>query len=82
MRLGARTATALSTDRILELPPAVIRSKFFAMPPLWVQQALNNLQIIDHDFYLFCNAEAGKINVIYEHNHGGYGIIQLHKLTS
>lgn len=80
--LTSPEVTALDTDRIPELPPAVVRSKFFAMPPLSVQQALDNLQMIDHDFYMFCNAETGKINVIYERDHGGYGIIQPHKLTS
>ena len=51
------------------------------MPPMSVQQALDHLQLVDHDFYMFHNSETGEINVIYERNHGGYGIIQPRRET-
>lgn len=66
-------------DRTPELPPEVVRTKYFAMPPMSPQQALEQLQLVDHDFYVFCNAKTGAINVIYERNHGGYGVIQPRK---
>lgn len=73
--------TELAEGRTPELPATVVRSKFFAMPPMTVQEALDSLQLIDHDFYMFCNAQTGEINVIYERNHGGYGVIQPHKVA-
>ncbi|MGF1523736.1 MAG: ribosome hibernation-promoting factor, HPF/YfiA family [Leptolyngbyaceae cyanobacterium] len=66
----------LASDRDPVLPPRVVRNKFFAMPPMSIQEALDNLQLVDHDFYMFRNASTGEINVIYERNHGGYGVIQ------
>lgn len=66
----------LNRDRTVELPAKVVRSKYFAMPPMTTEDALNQLQLVDHDFYMFQNSETGEINVIYSRNHGGYGVIQ------
>ena len=66
----------LSPEKTPQLPEEVVRSKYFMMPPMSVQSALEQLQIIDHDFYMFCNSATNEINVIYCRNHGGYGVIQ------
>lgn len=65
-----------------QLPEEVIRTKYFAMSPMSVSDALEQLSVIDHDFYMFLNAETDEINVIYERNHGGYGLIQPRKPNS
>ena len=66
----------INSDRVPELPTEVVRSKYFAMPPMTTQEALEHLQLVDHDFYMFLNSETNEINVIYSRNHGGYGVIQ------
>lgn len=83
-----KTAEALSDqpvvndlieNRAVELPAQVIRTKYFAMPPMTVQEALEQLELVDHDFYMFLNVETNEINVVYERNHGGYGVLQPRK---
>lgn len=66
----------LIPERQPELPTEVVRMKYFAMPPMSIEKALEQLQLVDHDFYMFCNEETGEINVIYQRNHGGFGVIQ------
>jgi putative sigma-54 modulation protein len=63
-------------DRTPELPSEVVRMKYFAMPPMTIDEALEQLQLVDHDFYMFLNKDTDDINVIYMRNHGGYGVIQ------
>ncbi|MEM8716463.1 MAG: ribosome-associated translation inhibitor RaiA, partial [Cyanobacteria bacterium P01_G01_bin.4] len=58
-----------------QLPPEVVRSKYFSMPPMTVSDALHQLELVDHDFFVFRNTETDEINVIYERNHGGFGVI-------
>ena len=69
-------AENLDEDRYPELPAEVVRSKYFTMPPMTVEEALGQLQLVDHDFYMFNNKDTNEINVIYIRNHGGYGVIQ------
>ena len=72
----APVSADLIGDRTPELPADVLRMKYFAMPPMSIEEALEQLQLVDHDFYVFCNIKTNEINVIYERNHGGYGVIQ------
>jgi putative sigma-54 modulation protein len=41
-----------------------------------LDDARHQLDVIDHDFYLFRDSETGELQVIYRRNHGGYGVIQ------
>ena len=58
------------------LPEPAVRRKYFAMPPMELEEARRQLDLIDHDFFLFRDSESGDLQVIYRRNHGGYGVIQ------
>ena len=46
------------------------------MTPMSIETARAQLDLIDHDFYLFREEEGADLRVIYKRNHGGYGVIQ------
>jgi putative sigma-54 modulation protein len=66
----------LTDNRAATLPAEVVRTKYFAMSALTIEEALAQLQLVDHDFYMYRSIETGEISVVYRRNHGGFGVIQ------
>ena len=58
------------------LPNPGVRRKYFEMTPMSIETARAQLDLIDHDFYVFREEEGSALRVIYKRNHGGYGVIQ------
>ena len=58
------------------LPEPFIKNKYFEMNPISSEEARKQLDLIDHDFYVFRNKKNNELQVIYKRNHGGYGLIQ------
>ena len=58
------------------LPEPFIKNKYFEMTPISSDEARKQLDLIDHDFYVFRNKKNNELQVIYKRNHGGYGLIQ------
>ena len=62
--------------REASLPEPSIKNKYFEMNPISSEEARKQLDLIDHDFYVFRNKKNNELQVIYKRNHGGYGLIQ------
>ena len=57
-------------------PPAeIFRRKQVEMLPMNEDEAIEQLELLDHSFYLFMNADTAEINVLYRRDSGGYGIL-------
>ena len=59
-----------------EAEPEIVRIKQFDMKPMSLEEAVLQLELIGHDFYVFRNAETDHINVVYRRKEGGYGLIE------
>lgn len=57
--------------------PVVIRSKVFAASAMTVDDALYNMELVGHDFYLFIDAETHRPSVVYRRKGWDYGVIGL-----
>jgi putative sigma-54 modulation protein len=41
-----------------------------------VEEAMREMELVDHDFFLFRNSETGSFNVLYRRHDGDYGLIE------
>jgi len=57
--------------------PVVIRRKEFTGEELSVEDALDRMELVGHDFYLFVDAETKKPSVVYRRKGWNYGVIAL-----
>lgn len=73
----ARThAEALTAPAAPAEPPAqVVRTKRFRIPPMTEDEAIEQMELLGHNFFLFADRETGKLNVLYRRNDGNYGLI-------
>ncbi len=53
----------------------VVRVKRFEMFPMTPEEAIEQMELLGHQFFVFLNAEEGGINVIYRRRDGDYGLI-------
>ncbi|WP_029421647.1 ribosome hibernation-promoting factor, HPF/YfiA family [Alicyclobacillus macrosporangiidus] len=80
---GVRTRIAANgwmSDRTEEeeAGPAerVVRVKRFPMKPMDVEEAVMQMNLLGHDFYVFTNAATDEVNVVYRRKNGNYGLIE------
>ena len=55
---------------------AVIRTKRFPMTPMHVEDAIEEMEMLSHDFFLFFNLDSQEYSVVYRRRDGDYGLIQ------
>ncbi len=54
----------------------VVRTKRFAVKPMPVEEAVLQMNLLGHDFFVFANADTDEVNVVYRRKDGNYGLIE------
>ena len=54
----------------------VVRTKQIPVKPISVDEAILQMYMVGHKFYMFNNAETGDVNVVYAREDGAYGLLQ------
>jgi putative sigma-54 modulation protein len=56
--------------------PQIVRTKQFAVKPMTAEEAVLQLELVGHDFFVFRNADSEEVNIVYRRQKGGYGLIE------
>lgn len=70
------------SDAFLERPEEdeeevkIVRTKQFDIKPMYPEDACVQMELLGHDFFVFCNAETEQVNVVYKRKGGTYGLIE------
>lgn len=81
-RLEKRIRSAQLSD-FADSEPAVeeetefdlVRTKTVPLKPIDVEEAILQMNLLAHQFYMFLNVETGSVNLVYRRNDGGYGVL-------
>ena len=78
MHEDAHPETELDLDRLMDelSQDEVVRTKEIEFAPMTVDEALAEIDLIGHDFFVFTDRDSNKVCVLYRRNNGGYGILK------
>ena len=77
--LGVSGSSVGETEEISQLGqnPIIIRRKQFDGDPMSVSDAIDHMELVGHDFYLFLDSATDKVSVVYRRKGWNYGVLTL-----
>ncbi|MDD2998955.1 MAG: sigma 54 modulation/S30EA ribosomal C-terminal domain-containing protein, partial [Candidatus Riflebacteria bacterium] len=76
LSFGEDFSAHMEKENPSEVKPKIVRSGTFPMRPMFSDEAAEQLDLFNQDFFIFSNAETNKINVIYRRGDGNFGLIE------
>ena len=80
LRVGAvreiETRFGAELDEADDEGPKIVRVKRFAIKPMSEEEAMLQIEMVGHSFYVFLNSETNQMNVLYKRKDGNYGLIE------
>jgi len=74
--ISEKHAAIEAEERMEEDLPEVVRTKRFPLKPMTVEEAILQMDLLGHNFFVFANAESDAVNVVYKRKEGNYGLIE------
>lgn len=75
-KISELAANDTTTQEKENSQPQVVRTKRFAFKPMAVEEAVMQMELLGHDFFVFSNAATEEVNVVYKRKDGNYGLIE------
>ncbi len=80
VRVPEEPALPIVEEAVAEVEPepvgTIVRVKTFAMTPMNPEEAIEQMELLGHDFFVFYNSDVNGINVLYRRQTGDYGLLQ------
>jgi putative sigma-54 modulation protein len=75
---GNSLVKGVSQNETTEMPPSakVVKIKRFTIKPMSATEAVSQMELLGHNFFLFFNADSEQTNVVYRRKDGDYGLIE------
>ena len=73
---GSSFARSEFKEEAAQPPRKVVKVKRFAVKPMSVAEAIDQMELLGHDFFLFFNADSDELNLLYRRKDGDYGLIE------
>jgi putative sigma-54 modulation protein len=54
----------------------IVRTKRFVVQPMYAEEAIEQMELLGHDFFIYYNVDDGEIQVVYRRRDGNYGLLQ------
>ena len=67
---------AAQTDEPEDDEYSVVRKKHVLVKPISVDEAILEMNMVNHNFFMFINSETDEINVVYKRADGNYGVLE------
>ncbi|PKM82352.1 MAG: ribosomal subunit interface protein [Firmicutes bacterium HGW-Firmicutes-14] len=74
-RIEGKQIVAPAAEETME-EPLIMKTKRFAIKPMPVDEAVMQMNLLGHSFFVFSNAETEEVNVLYKRKDGNYGLIE------
>jgi putative sigma-54 modulation protein len=73
-----RRPSRQAPDEGIPMPedPQIVRTKQFSVKPMTAEEAVLQLELVGHDFFVFRDADSDEVNIVYRRRQGGYGLIE------
>jgi putative sigma-54 modulation protein len=75
---AGRTTTAEAETEDTD-SPRIVRTKRFRARPMTEDEAIEQMELLGHSFFVFTHRERGTIHVLYRRNDGNYGLLEPEK---
>ncbi len=67
---------SVALEAPVESEPSLVKTKQFPVKPMTPEEAVLQLELVGHDFFVFQNSESTDVNVVYRRRDGDFGLIE------